>query len=56
MQYIIPGCRELPGPRANGATFHLTYAALYEHELNFDFLLAAPKSSLAASLTCCTPC
>lgn len=39
MQFVIPGCRETPPVRANGQTFHLTYAALADGELNHGYLL-----------------
>ena len=43
MEFVIPGCRPQPSARARGKTFHLTYAALYPNELNFDFVLDAAK-------------
>lgn len=43
MEFVIPGCRPEPTKRANGRTFHLTYAALFRNELNFEFVLDAAK-------------
>ena len=43
MQFVVPGCKEAPPVRASGKTFHLTYAALAESELNHDYLLAAAR-------------
>jgi hypothetical protein len=43
MQFSIPGCREAPPLRANGTMVHLTYAALYPEEVNFEYILAAAR-------------
>ena len=56
MDFVIPGCRPQPPRRANGQTFHLTYAALFPSELNFEKVLDAAKawSPLATPEECNT--
>ena len=44
MEFVIPGCKREPPSRMAANTIHLTYAALYPGELDFDTLLAAAKS------------
>ena len=43
MQFVVPGCKEDPPLRAAGAMVHLTYAALYTDELNFEYMLNAAR-------------
>ena len=44
MQFVIPGCKPEPPPRVSAKMIHLTYAALYEHEVDHNTILNAAKA------------
>ena len=44
MEFVIPGCKPEPKPRLCSSKVHLTFAALYPDELDFDVILDACKS------------
>ena len=44
MEFVIPGCKPEPKPRLCSSKVHLTYAALYEDELDFKDILEAAKA------------
>lgn len=43
MEFVIPGCKLQPSKRVQSRRVHLTYAALYFDELDFDKLLSAAR-------------
>ena len=43
MQFVIPGCAPEPSTRLSSGTIHLTFAALYDGELNFEILLVSAR-------------
>lgn len=44
MPFVIPGCKPEPPTRVAGKMIHLTYAALYDGELNFDIILQKART------------